>query len=272
MSKLKRRKTAVEDIRSEQQFRIREQNESLRIPDAPLHRRFEGSPSGEGSSCWISSDLCDVEKLWMDTLQALCPQCLDTALDTALCVPHLPPLSTIEENRSEEQRWCRLDEEVLPFPSVLALSVPLPSAPVSSPHPHARSGHISVHVVLDSLREGDEGPDGSECEQDENRAAAKKSLSGSGDSGPERKREAGPGSSDASLINSRAPSGSGTKSGLEPETHHEAGIPRRGSGSDVSRLECCPMCLVPFPMGFSQLECDGHLAQCLSEMNVDVVW
>lgn len=155
----------------------------------------------------------------------------------------------IEENRSKEQRWCRLDEEVLPLPSALALSLPLPSAPVSSPHPQARSGHISVHVVLDSLREGDKGPDGSEREQDENRAAARKSLSGSGDSRPEHEGEKGPGSSDASLINSRAPSGSGTKSGSESETHHEAGIPRRGLGSDVSRLECCPMCLVPFPMG-----------------------
>ncbi|KAK3565654.1 hypothetical protein QTP86_013902 [Hemibagrus guttatus] len=264
MSKLKRRKTALEEIRSEQQFRIRDQNE-----DATLHRRAEG-PSGEGSSCWTSSGLCDVEKLWMDTLQALCPQFL--ALDTALCVPHLPPLSTSKENPSEEQRWCSLDEEVLPFPSAITLSVPLPSAPVSSPHLQAQSGHISVHDALDSLREGDEGSGGSECEQDANRAAARKSVSGSEDSGLERKGEAGPGSSDTSVINSRAVSGLGIKSGSEPETDHEAGIPKRGSGSDRSRLECCPMCLMPFPAGFSQLECDGHLAQCLSEMNVDVVW
>ncbi|XP_066500990.1 uncharacterized protein si:ch73-70k4.1 [Hoplias malabaricus] len=45
-----------------------------------------------------------------------------------------------------------------------------------------------------------------------------------------------------------------------------------GSGLSQCTLECCPMCLMPFPARFSQMECDGHLAQCLSEMNSDIVW
>ncbi|KAJ3587146.1 hypothetical protein NHX12_013536, partial [Muraenolepis orangiensis] len=28
----------------------------------------------------------------------------------------------------------------------------------------------------------------------------------------------------------------------------------------------------PFPLWFSQMDCDSHLAQCLSEMNVDIAW
>ncbi|KAB5567049.1 hypothetical protein PHYPO_G00228360 [Pangasianodon hypophthalmus] len=98
MSKLKRRKTALEEIKSEQQFRIRDQTESLRIPDAALHRRAAGSPAGGGSSCWTSSDLSDVEKLWMKTLQALCPEV--PARDSALCVPRLPQLSTVRINNT----------------------------------------------------------------------------------------------------------------------------------------------------------------------------
>ncbi|KAK2841515.1 hypothetical protein Q7C36_013094 [Tachysurus vachellii] len=259
MSKLKRRKTAVEEIRSEHQFRIKDLNQSLRIPDA-------GSPAGEGSSYWTSPDLSDVEKVWLEILQSLCPQFL--AQDTTLCVPHLPQLSVKEEKQSEHH-WCSLDEEVLPFPNALALSIPFLYSPVPSPHLQARSDHISVHSSLKSLSEGNEGLDGSECEQDVNRATA---VSGSEHSGQEREGEAGPGSIDTSKINSRAVPGLGIVSGSELETGHESGMPIRGSGSDGSRLECCPMCLMLFPAGSSQLECDGHLAQCLSEMNVDVVW
>ncbi|XP_041061720.1 uncharacterized protein si:ch73-70k4.1 [Carcharodon carcharias] len=37
-------------------------------------------------------------------------------------------------------------------------------------------------------------------------------------------------------------------------------------------LESCPMCLVPFPAGFTVLEVDSHLAKCLSESTEDVMW
>lgn len=49
-------------------------------------------------------------------------------------------------------------------------------------------------------------------------------------------------------------------------------LEKPGAGKSQLELECCPMCLMPFPAGFSQMECDGHLAQCLSEMNADIVW
>ncbi|XP_027027097.2 uncharacterized protein si:ch73-70k4.1 [Tachysurus fulvidraco] len=254
MSKLKRRKTAVEEIRSEHRFRIKDLNQSLRSPDA-------GSPAGEGTPYWTSPDLSDMEKFWLEILQSLCPQFV--AQEATLGVPRLPQLSVKEEKQSEHH-WCSLDEEVLPFPNTLALSSPFLSSPVSSPHLQARSDHISVHSALKSLSEGNEGLDGSECEQDVNRASAV--------SGPEREGEAGPGSKDTSEINSRAVPGLGIVSGSEPETGHESGMLIRGSGSDGSTLECCPMCLMQFPAGSSQLERDGHLAQCLSEMNVDVVW
>ncbi|XP_053092163.1 Fanconi anemia core complex-associated protein 20 [Pangasianodon hypophthalmus] len=261
MSKLKRRKTALEEIKSEQQFRIRDQTESLRIPDAALHRRAAGSPAGGGSSCWTSSDLSDVEKLWMKTLQALCPEV--PARDSALCVPRLPQLSTKQEEECE-RRWCSLDEDVIPFPNPLAPD-PLPcSAPFpSSPALQNRAGCVPVRrASSDSPGEGSErsGVSESDSEQDPNTAAAGKHGSGPGHSGPECEGEAG--TLDYSEI----------KSGLDPEMDNEAGTSGRGLGSDGLRLECCPMCLMPFPARFSQMECDGHLAQCLSEMNADMMW
>ncbi|KAI4902465.1 hypothetical protein NFI96_015569 [Prochilodus magdalenae] len=63
-------------------------------------------------------------------------------------------------------------------------------------------------------------------------------------------------------------------SNLENDSECRAGTSKEGTGSGLAeaKLECCPMCLKPFPAGFSQMECDGHLAQCLSEINTDVIW
>ncbi|CAN9515326.1 unnamed protein product [Ophioblennius macclurei] len=45
---------------------------------------------------------------------------------------------------------------------------------------------------------------------------------------------------------------------------------RTEAGSGI--LQSCPMCLLLFPVGFTQFECDSHLCQCLSDMNVDMTW
>ncbi|XP_045155162.1 Fanconi anemia core complex-associated protein 20 [Echinops telfairi] len=37
-------------------------------------------------------------------------------------------------------------------------------------------------------------------------------------------------------------------------------------------LQCCPMCQTEFGTGQSQLDIDGHLAQCLAGSADDVVW
>ncbi|KAJ0036166.1 hypothetical protein NQD34_004843 [Periophthalmus magnuspinnatus] len=37
-------------------------------------------------------------------------------------------------------------------------------------------------------------------------------------------------------------------------------------------LASCPMCLMVFSLGLSQLDRDSHLAQCLSDVNIDVTW
>uniref|UniRef100_A0A3B3BYI5 UBZ2-type domain-containing protein n=1 Tax=Oryzias melastigma TaxID=30732 RepID=A0A3B3BYI5_ORYME len=60
----------------------------------------------------------------------------------------------------------------------------------------------------------------------------------------------------------RSQQGSGSVGEEEEEQKHG------GRGE----LQSCPMCLQEFPSGFSQMDCDSHLAQCLSDMNVDVTW
>ncbi|XP_048064708.1 fibroin heavy chain isoform X3 [Megalobrama amblycephala] len=88
-------------------------------------------------------------------------------------------------------------------------------------------------------------------------------------------------------LGTKSGAGQGAKSGLEGsgsglERNSEAvgsGLGQgkksgpEGSGAvSGSGLECCPMCLMSFPEGFTQMECDGHLAQCLSEMHDDIIW
>ncbi|XP_024257567.1 translation initiation factor IF-2 [Oncorhynchus tshawytscha] len=45
-----------------------------------------------------------------------------------------------------------------------------------------------------------------------------------------------------------------------------------GKGGGGRAMQSCPMCLVPFPAGFTQMDCDSHLAKCLSEMTLDMTW
>ncbi|XP_051895354.1 uncharacterized protein si:ch73-70k4.1 [Pristis pectinata] len=55
----------------------------------------------------------------------------------------------------------------------------------------------------------------------------------------------------------------------------DEGAVTKGSDGQVEGgldLESCPMCLVRFPAGFTQLEVDSHLAKCLSESTEDVMW
>ncbi|KAI7798049.1 putative fibroin heavy chain [Triplophysa rosa] len=80
--------------------------------------------------------------------------------------------------------------------------------------------------------------------------------SGAGGSGSGLRTKTGAGGSGSGL---------GTKSG-------ESMLSLEIKPESKSELECCPMCLMAFPAGFSQMECDGHLAQCLSEMHEDIVW
>ncbi|XP_077579406.1 uncharacterized protein LOC144200900 [Stigmatopora nigra] len=59
----------------------------------------------------------------------------------------------------------------------------------------------------------------------------------------------------------------------EEEEDEEKDFHATKSGEQAQeKLNTCPMCLVAFPVESSQMDRDSHLAQCLSEMNVDMSW
>ncbi|KAM9786190.1 uncharacterized protein ACB057_014582 [Neosynchiropus ocellatus] len=57
---------------------------------------------------------------------------------------------------------------------------------------------------------------------------------------------------------------------LEAEAHQLQEAEEKKNAREEQ--QSCPMCLLVFPPRFTQLDRDGHLAQCLSEMNVDMTW
>ncbi|KAJ8257699.1 hypothetical protein GJAV_G00188740 [Gymnothorax javanicus] len=62
--------------------------------------------------------------------------------------------------------------------------------------------------------------------------------------------------------------GEGSGNGQAPQ--NSAG--RTTASVDPPAMENCPMCLLPFPPGFTQMESDSHLAKCLSEISEDITW
>uniref|UniRef100_A0A8C5QD59 UBZ2-type domain-containing protein n=1 Tax=Leptobrachium leishanense TaxID=445787 RepID=A0A8C5QD59_9ANUR len=59
---------------------------------------------------------------------------------------------------------------------------------------------------------------------------------------------------------------------VEPCHSRAPALNPHSSAGVVDLLDNCPICLKEFPKGISQLEIDSHLAQCLSESTVDVMW
>ncbi|XP_076597948.1 uncharacterized protein LOC143327479 [Chaetodon auriga] len=78
------------------------------------------------------------------------------------------------------------------------------------------------------------------------------------------------------LLVQTKPAPENEEEGVEDIEEEEAQRSVRGDGAAAGGggggLQSCPMCLLVFPAGFTQMDCDGHLAQCLSEVNVDMTW
>ncbi|KAJ8371139.1 hypothetical protein SKAU_G00111670 [Synaphobranchus kaupii] len=129
--------------------------------------------------------------------------------------------------------------------------------------------------------EGADGPrpsSGRAREEDSAAAAGRASLAGAGSGGTEGgviKRRLG------------ARAGAGSDSWAPAEEQRRAKSPAKegdesadartlrnsaGGAAGTAAMENCPMCLLPFPSGFTQMECDSHLAKCLSEMSEDIAW
>ncbi|KAL1270111.1 hypothetical protein QQF64_032400 [Cirrhinus molitorella] len=113
MSKLKRKKSAIEESRCEQQSRIKKSNDSpSEVQDSSCSTTSTG-----GARWWESSELNDAERLWALTLRAFCPALQS---DQEECIPQLPPPSSTKTpvQKVSDWRWCSADEDVNPPPDL----------------------------------------------------------------------------------------------------------------------------------------------------------
>ncbi|XP_075951446.1 uncharacterized protein LOC142954366 [Anarhichas minor] len=260
-SKLKRYKSSVKD---------------LQPVISSLKRSHTASFSGginvtaetERSAWWSSEQLPAEESLWALTLKSALPYLEKQHWDLVPDLPH-PPAAKPPVIKLDEQRWCDLSEEVAPLPG--------PDPPTRPPSSHSRQSPDGKAAPLQALTKrprpslhGWEGPASS---------AAPSGVGGhKGGTGGEQEEETGL-VSRRPLTNQVKSSDSRVSLQREEEEEEEEEVHTSvraggaaGGGGGGGGLQTCPMCLIVFPVGFTQMDCDGHLAQCLSEVNVDMTW
>ncbi|XP_061844027.1 uncharacterized protein [Nerophis lumbriciformis] len=248
------------DSRSRSNFSKRKhnfvQNDAEIIPsgssetnNAPKKTKISRS-AGCGSAWWNTKDLSAAEHLWAQTLRSAIPYLDDQHWEQ---VPHLPPPSVAEGSlqRLHEHRCCELSAESLPFPE---------------PRPPQSPDHVSPQHIRPARDTADSSP-GQEQE------VCVDASSNEDQSSKEWEEEEGLKGGGEEKMETPAKVSERNPRKKEEGAREEL----KGTKDDVKVkrsevLRSCPMCLQVFPDSFSQMDCDGHLAQCLSDMNVDMAW
>ncbi|XP_069382751.1 uncharacterized protein si:ch73-70k4.1 [Paralichthys olivaceus] len=284
-SKLKRRKTSVEKPQAETGSRDRE-----RSRDITEESRGSVNPA---AAWWSREELPAVESLWAITLKSALPYLQDQHWHLVPDLPH--PSIRPAAQQLGEQWWCDLREEVAPLPE------PGPPSPrtLSSPDPLGLCSpqqDVSVHTKpavhtsdtqfsSHSSHAGRTAPPRALAKRQwsslHNREEAASSAGCSsvraeeGRKGGEQDEAVGP-VKRLLLTKQVKERGNEEEVVMDKEKEEVLGRARGDEGAAAAggggRLQCCPMCLLVFPVGFTQMDCDGHLAQCLSELNVDMTW
>ncbi|KAI3357665.1 hypothetical protein L3Q82_015518, partial [Scortum barcoo] len=221
---------------------------------------------------WNREQLPAVEGLWALSLKSAVPYLEKQLWDLLPDLPH-PSAARPTALKLDDQRWCDLSEEVPPFPEPSQRTSPSPdllqqdvSRPGSDPPDRQLSSHSrqSLDGRKTSLQTRNESPRPSLHSWEG--AAAPAGLSGVG--GEQGRKEEEPVGRQRESDN-RASENQEEVMEVEEEVQRSV---RGDGGPGGAVLESCPMCLMVFPAGFTQMDCDAHLAQCLSEVNVDVTW
>ncbi|XP_023132043.1 uncharacterized protein si:ch73-70k4.1 [Amphiprion ocellaris] len=249
---------------------------------------------------WNTQPLPAVESLWAFTLKSALPYLENQHWDLVSDLPHLSAVRPTAM-KVDKPQWCDLNSEVAVFPESSAHSPRISSSPHSlsfSPYQQDLSEQMKpVPHPLDKLlfspswqspncktvspQHSGKRQQLSLRRQDETASSAGPSNAGGeeGTAGGELEEETGPVSrqlfvnrvkmSDSQV--SLQKEGENKEAVMEEEDEEEEEV-QRSVEVGIGRLQSCPMCLQLFPAGFTQMDCDGHLAQCLSEMNVDMTW
>ncbi|XP_061590753.1 Fanconi anemia core complex-associated protein 20 isoform X2 [Cololabis saira] len=232
-----------------------------------------------GSAWWNKQRPPAAESLWAFALKSALPYLENRLWDPVPDLPH-PPARKPTALTLDDERWGELCSEVAPLPQTSPALPPSPATPASPdpPSPRESSGqdlgvqHRPAPNPPDRCPsphgEQSAGPRGCSpppqpfpCRREE---AASTPSEGRLSVGGRQKDDTRAGSR-PTCTQRWAVSGSSGPPGEEEEV--QKSVAAGGGG-----LRSCPMCLLQFPDGFSQMDCDSHLAQCLSEMNVDMTW
>ncbi|KAM6981791.1 uncharacterized protein LKV04_012509 [Tautogolabrus adspersus] len=259
-SKLKRKKSSVEDLQSD----FSPRGTQRRSPLVPGDRTAEPGRSVVPAAVWWNREqLPAVEALWALTLKSAQLYLQDQNWDL---IPDLPEPSTARPSalKEDDQHWCDLNEEVAPFPelSLRTSSSPgplrltpsqqdLPVQTLPEPSSHSRKS-LNVRTSLQSSTKRTSSVGGEEEKKRGERGGLRQLILDS----PVFMEEEG--EHEEELME------------VKEAEEEQGGVREDGGGG--GGLQSCPMCLLVFPAGFTQMDCDGHLAQCLSEVNVDVTW
>ncbi|XP_029362161.1 uncharacterized protein LOC115046138 isoform X2 [Echeneis naucrates] len=301
-SKLKRKKSSAVKLQRDDPFRdtVEEKRWRPALSSSDMTAETERS-AVPAAAWWNRQQLPAVERLWAFTLLSALP-----CLEKHHCdlVPEFPDPSTKRPTalKSDEEQWCDLRREVAPFPEPSALFIPDLIRPSSSQQDLSAQTYpkhnTTAHSTANSAHEhkasytadrqlpshSRQSPDGQtvslqgpiqrqtmffdSCEDESSSAGCSAFRGEKSVQRGEHDEEAGPSNGPVHSKQLKFFNGlvcSKRKDGNEENVKVDG--PRR-----EERLQSCPMCLLVFPVGFTQMDCDGHLAQCLSEMNVDMTW
>ncbi|XP_028309749.1 Fanconi anemia core complex-associated protein 20 [Gouania willdenowi] len=263
-SRLKRKKSSVVELQSDQ---LNPKDEKATLALTVNCAAITEGPVGGASVWWNRAQPPAVESLWAFALKSVfLPSSTSKRFDWLTDLPL--PSAVAPVAQSSEDGWSYdLSAAVAPLPEPPALPVAPPTldsspqdcTPVSGLPERTTSGRISNHAVVC------QPPPSSETSRvDGGNAVSCCSFNVPLSPPPDRQQ---------------TPVGVADKEeelamGQEKKnvSEHGGNPAAAAAGGGGEGLHSCPMCLQVFPDGCSQMERDGHLAQCLSDMNVDVTW
>ncbi|XP_007570135.1 Fanconi anemia core complex-associated protein 20 [Poecilia formosa] len=270
-SKLKRKRSSAEEPKSG----LGSLGTAERSGAAPLSRDGAAHPDrcrppAAAAAWWNMSQPPAVESLWAFTLMSALPHLQNQLWDPVPDLP-LPPAARPATPKVEEQWTYDLFSDAPPFPEDGPLTPGLPSDPdrqrASSPQ------EISPVQTRPSGKTSDKGPPSDSRQSPEQRAEPPRALSRI-----QNWEKAAPSSAGEPRVGGEQEQWSGrlvaeslkvSNPSVSPGGEEEE---QSASKHEEGTLQSCPMCLHVFPSGFTQMERDGHLAQCLSELSVDMTW
>ncbi|MED6235693.1 hypothetical protein ATANTOWER_031849 [Ataeniobius toweri] len=280
-SKLKRKKSSVEDLQSDLcSLGAPKRGSSVTLLSGDGATNTDRSSLHAAAAWWNTLQPPAVESLWAFTLMSALPHLQNQHRDPVPDLP-LPPVVRPAAPKLGDHWKYDLLSEVPPFPEIYPLT---PETPPGLDPLSVSSSQENVPLqTRPSLKTPDKGPPSHNRQSPEQQTApCQPLLSRSQRPTVHRLEKAASSSAGQPWVKGELKQWSGpvsrqlqtelVKVSNPPVSTGEDDQVQRVGKPEEAALQSCPMCLQGFPAGFTQMERDSHLAQCLSEMNVDMTW